>query len=154
MSPELMRPFDMQRARPKASAASVSGQPVLRPRVLVVDDERALRTLYVRLLSPHYETVDCESALDALDALLTSHVDMILTDLDMPGMSGLTLIERARQMRPDLPIVMMTGSPAGDARRARAAAMGVPVLSKPFGSSELLRQLQGAWEQGATPVRP
>ncbi|HEY4000844.1 MAG TPA: response regulator [Candidatus Xenobia bacterium] len=123
-----------QALRPKPVRAAVTRS----PRVLVIDDEATLRSLCSRMLRPRYEVVECTSATQALDLLKASVVDLVLTDLEMPEMTGLALIERLRQSHPELPIILMTGRNAGDARCQRAGNLGVPVLTKPFSQQDLL----------------
>lgn len=76
--------------------------------LLVVDDERSAREGLVRLFKRDYHVVAAESGATAL-ALLDSHeVDLMLCDVRMPGMDGLTLMERAHEQQPELLVVVMT----------------------------------------------
>ncbi|RZO85828.1 MAG: sigma-54-dependent Fis family transcriptional regulator [Kiritimatiellaceae bacterium] len=76
--------------------------------LLVVDDERSAREGLVRLFKRDYHVVAAESGATAL-ALLDSHeVDLMLCDVRMPGMDGLTLMERAHEQQPELVVVVMT----------------------------------------------
>jgi CheY-like chemotaxis protein len=112
-------------------------------RVLIVDDQAdQLATLErgLRLLG-----FDCVAARGAEEALAEiqrdgARIDALLTDLTMPGRSGAALVERVAAMRPDLPILVLTGlvsSPEVLALRAR----GVPILRKPFTAEQLALQL-------------
>lgn len=85
------------------------------PRVLVVDDEDALLRAHARALTRagyHVETAANGDA--AVRALAKGSFDVILSDIDMPGMSGLTLLERVRSFDLDVPVVMITGNPSVD----------------------------------------
>jgi len=76
--------------------------------LLVVDDERSAREGLVRLFKREYHVLAAESGATAL-ALLESHeVDLMLCDVRMPGMDGLTLMERAHKQFPELVVVVMT----------------------------------------------
>jgi len=76
-------------------------------RILVIEDEDKLRrVVQLQLQTSGYEVEQAATAEDALG--LMEHVDLILTDLKLPGMSGLDFLERAHAARPGLPIVMMT----------------------------------------------
>jgi CheY-like chemotaxis protein len=108
--------------------------------VLVVDDEvDQLATLSRGLF---LLDIDCWTARSADEALAKlnrpggERVDVLLTDLTMPGKSGAELIEHARAARPKLPVLVLTGlalSPEVMALRAR----GIPILRKPFTPEEL-----------------
>jgi CheY-like chemotaxis protein len=113
-------------------------------RVLVVEDESAVRTALTKLLGEHgYVVTSCPGAEDALRMLDASSFDLVLTDLLMPNMTGVELLERIQRSRPTLPVVLMTGNSAGlcdDAACDAAAA----VLKKPFARNELFRTLRNA----------
>jgi DNA-binding NtrC family response regulator len=81
------------------------------PRLLVVDDEVThLRALCDTLRDSGYEVEGHTSAADALQALRASPFDLILTDLHMPGTSGIDLLRQALEVDPTLAAVMMTGA--------------------------------------------
>lgn len=75
-------------------------------------------------------------ALERLDEPTSRPFDLLLTDLTMPGASGLQLIERARQRRPDLQVLVITGLHSSEETKA-ARAQGIPVLQKPFNPDQL-----------------
>lgn len=103
--------------------------------ILVVDDEQVqLDTVCRGLLFYGYR---CQSVLsvEAAIAVLADHggtsVDLVLTDLTMPGRSGIDLIERVRKDWPELPIVVFTGlATTADVEIVRK--MNIPLLPKPF----------------------
>ncbi len=117
-------------------------------RVLVVDDDRAVRTvLTVNLGKRGMDVVAVETADDALRALAESPFDLILTDVRMPGRSGLDLLAETRRRWADLPVVVMTGqgsvSDAVDAMRAGAN----DYVLKPIERDALYLVLDRALEQ-------
>ena len=77
-------------------------------RLLLVDDEEEILEL-LRLSFREFESVTAISAAAALDALRQSHFDVLITDIRMPGESGLSLIDRARAADPGLIIIVITG---------------------------------------------
>jgi CheY-like chemotaxis protein len=93
------------------SLTRAGGRPAARPRILVVDDEAGIRAFLTRALS----RVECElvvaaSGSEAVDLFdRAAPIDLLLTDLLMPGMNGLELGRRLRQQIPDLPVVYLTG---------------------------------------------
>ena|SRR5215471_13854000 len=77
-------------------------------RLLLVDDEPEI----LELLTLSFPDFDCEIALNtvsALEILGKVHIDVLITDIKMPGESGLTLIERAKVMSPGLGVIVITG---------------------------------------------
>jgi len=83
-------------------------------RVLVVDDESGLQAAHVRILTAGGFEVDaCNSAEEAVERLRKGNrYSVVVTDLVMPGMSGIDLLEYAHRIDPDLPVVILTGRPS------------------------------------------
>ena len=82
------------------------------PSILIVDDDIALlealpHALNIRLNSMQIDTSD--SAFKALDMIQQNDYDAIVSDIKMPGMDGLTLLEKVRKLRPDTPVLLITG---------------------------------------------
>lgn len=106
--------------------------------MLIVDDELdQLETLRRGLTLLDLECVTARSAAEALALLHTPlSIDVLLTDLTMPGRSGAELLDRARSLRPELPALVLTGlvsSPEVKGLQAR----GIPILRKPFTAERL-----------------
>lgn len=117
-------------------------------RVLIVDDEDALREVYAEMLREEgYEVETARSsaeAIDVLDLLQRSELDVVLSDIQMPGMSGVQLLRAVRERDLDLPVVLITGSPAVDTA-ARAVEYGaLRYLVKPVALDVLLRTVGDA----------
>jgi two-component system cell cycle sensor histidine kinase/response regulator CckA len=109
--------------------------------ILVVDDEKEIRSL-VRLLAERagYRVIEASSADEAL-RILEERVfepNLLLTDIVMPGMSGLALAAQAHHLRPSLPVIFMTGF----ANEYQAELSGSVCLRKPFKAPELLTAIQ------------
>jgi len=80
--------------------------------VLIVDDEDALRRALARTLSKQgYQVVDASSGSLALELLDTHDVDVVVSDIRMPGMDGMALLRLVREQKPDVPFVLLTGTP-------------------------------------------
>src|SRR5213593_1679832 len=84
-------------------------------RVLIVDDEDQLREAYAEMLrDAGYEVETAGNsavAIDVLDLLKRSELDVVLSDIQMPGMNGVQLLRAVRERDLDLPVILMTGSP-------------------------------------------
>jgi PAS domain S-box-containing protein len=125
-------------AQPAADAG-----PLLR--IMVVDDERLVRETLAELFHAAGHAVrtaaSAEEALRLLDA--GEAVDALVTDLVMPGPSGLALIEAARRRRPGLPAVLLTGTPEAvpDTLCDAAEQGGLAVLRKPVSAGEVIAAL-------------
>jgi PAS domain S-box-containing protein len=124
-------------------AADSARPALLRGRVLLVDDDELTRRATRRLLKQlGVEPVDVASGQAALAHLEAGEpFDLLLSDLLMPGMDGLTLAQAAHQRWPGLPVVVITGT-VDEARRTQLLQAGVTaVLGKPFQFEELRAQL-------------
>jgi excisionase family DNA binding protein len=118
-----------------------------RPRVLVVDDEASIRELLSKTLALAEYDVDTSpdgpAALDRLRAASDSY-DLLIADLKMPGMDGLTLIRQVRRISADLPIIIITGF-STESSAIEAVNLGVAgYLTKPFRVPQVLAAAQKA----------
>jgi DNA-binding NtrC family response regulator len=102
-------------------------------RILIVDDEGSLLiTLVANLELEGFDVVGAQDASSALRLLAEQRFDLVLTDIRMPGMSGLDLFRAIRSVRPELPVIMMTAF-AAETVIEQAVQEGVfAVLPKPF----------------------
>lgn len=106
--------------------------------LLVDDDDRLRRILSLRLESAGHTVVEATGGADALSQLEQARPQLVVTDLRMPEMDGMELLERLQIMRPGLPVIMLTAH--GDIPDAVAATRGgaVEFLTKPIDSEALL----------------
>ncbi len=119
-----------------------------RGRILVVDDEANARTALVTLLSDEGFTV--ESAADgfkALPKLDDFAPELLLTDLKMPGMDGLTLMNRARERDPECAVVLMTAHGGVESAVSAMQQGAASYLQKPINMDELLVLIDRAIER-------
>src|SRR5688572_10929360 len=79
-------------------------------KLLIIDDELQIRSLLVDLLGPVYNCSEASSAEDALTALSHETFDLVISDIDMGGMSGLELVPRVHALSPDTVVVMLSGN--------------------------------------------
>ena len=117
-------------------------------RILLVDDDFSLlRLLSLRLEAAGFEVMPVESGELALGSLPGFRPDLLITDLRMDGMDGMTLFEQVHRRHPFLPVIILTAH--GTIPEAvQATKKGVfSFVTKPFESRELLEQIQQALEQ-------
>lgn len=78
-------------------------------RALVVDDDETIRDTLYELLSGHYVCQTAETAAKALARLEADTYDVVLTDISMPGLSGLELLGHVRHRYPNTPVIIISG---------------------------------------------
>ncbi|MEF3273420.1 MAG: response regulator [Chloroflexus sp.] len=108
-------------------------------RILIVDDDPNIRRLVSLALTDDtpYEVSDVSSAEAALLHISRQPVDLLLTDIQMPGMSGIELIQRVRQLDPSTAVVVLTISPESLSPQLKAELQIDYVLSKPTTAEQL-----------------
>lgn len=120
--------------------------------VLVADDEAALRTAASRVLrAGGYKVIEAangEEAL-ALAAAWPGRIDVLLTDVVMPGVGGVELVARISAIDPTIRVVYMSGYPQSHLEAMGGLAGGHAFVDKPFGLDALLAAVQGALTVGA-----
>jgi DNA-binding NtrC family response regulator len=115
-----------------------------RPNILVVDDEDQVRDLMTRLIGCH--KVGTLSASNAREALALfeecpEQVHAVVTDMNMPGMSGLELSLRLREMNPNLPVLMVSGNFDDNLVRSLMDCRNYHLLRKPFTLEQFTKKL-------------
>jgi PAS domain S-box-containing protein len=112
--------------------------------VMIVDDEEALVALAKEMLTQlGYETVGFESSTAALQAIRAEprRFDLVLTDEAMPDLVGTELAQEIRQIRPELPIILMSGHGGAQLAQTAAAVGAQEVLRKPLQARDLAESL-------------
>jgi excisionase family DNA binding protein len=127
---ESQRPRSI-RPHPESAATATSRNG--RPRILVVDDEEGIRDLLAKTLQlAEYDVDLAEDGRAALERLQLMPYDLLITDLRMPGVDGITVIREARRLKADLPVIIITGY-STEATAIEAIDLGVQgYLTKPF----------------------
>jgi two-component system cell cycle sensor histidine kinase/response regulator CckA len=121
-------------------AATPVDPPESRPVVLIVDDEDMIRTLVRSLLEANgYRVVEAENGRRAVEVLQQDleDVDLLITDVRMPGLTGPELVRQMRAERPALPIIFISGY-TGDAEMDHPACRATEYIAKPFPLPNLL----------------
>ncbi len=113
-------------------------------RILVVEDEDGVRDIVSRILrKAGYEVHAAADPAEALRLVQQQHLqmDVLLTDIIMPGMSGTQLAAELRRTRPDLPVLFMSGYTSGPAPGGQEIPADAPLLHKPFQTEQLLNAM-------------
>jgi DNA-binding NtrC family response regulator len=113
------------------------------PSILIVDDERGLLTSLVMAFETHgYRSAGAASAAEALDLLRGIPFDVILTDLVMPGMDGLSLMDRVHADFPDMVIILMTGGATVESAVRALKGGESDYVVKPFRVAEIFHVVE------------
>ena len=136
--------LDSQRPRGGTRPANATApvRPVTgatRPRVLVVDDEASIRDLLSKTLAlAEYDVDVAPDGRSALERMRLYPYDLLIADLKMPGMDGLTVIREAKRYKGDLPVIIITGF-STESSAIEAVNLGVAgYLTKPFRVPQVL----------------
>ncbi len=140
-------PADVSRPRPPGG-----GRVLSKATVLVVDDEELYRRALERILSRvGYQVLTARDASEALSIVGEQPVDLMLSDVKMPGINGLELVRQAHEILPDLPCIVITGYGSAEKSVEALKAGAYWYLEKPFDQAHLdvvRRLVQQAIEHG------
>jgi CheY-like chemotaxis protein len=133
---------------PTGEAVSATPDPTGEPRllILVVDDEEGLRDLVCRTLQAEgYSTLEAGHGAEALEVMEAAPgpVDLVVTDVVMPGMDGRELGRRISQRWPELPILYISAYDVNDIFRRGSPRQSAPFLQKPFPLDGLVTIVRG-----------
>jgi two-component system response regulator AtoC len=118
--------------------------------VLVVDDDSAMRELVVSLLEDEgIHALAAGTGGEALERLAEFDTDVVLSDIRMPGRSGVELLGEIRELRPDTPVVLMTAFGSIDSAVEAMRAGAFDYITKPFKKDVLFVALEKAFERRA-----
>ncbi len=124
--------------------------PSCKQRILVIDDEPDIReTLDMFLSSLGYEVSTAESGHTAVEQVQREAFDLVITDIRMPGMSGVDVMAALRRINPGLPVIVVSGyiSEESGLRCSEAGAVGI--IGKPFRLDDLLHVVQVALHEAS-----
>lgn len=118
--------------------------------VLVVEDEAVVRTVVIEVLHQlgyrALEAIDAETALQIIDS--PQPIDLLVSDIGLPGMNGRAMAGAARQRRPELKVLLMTGYAAEAAAAGGFLEPGMQLITKPFTVEMLARRIGDMFESG------
>lgn len=117
-------------------------------RVLVVDDDEMARNTLVELLTVSgYSTAPAESAPAAVEVMKQGGIDLVLTDMHMPGSSGLDLIEEIKRIDDSVPVILITGYPSVNTAVDAMKRGAVDFLPKPFDFNMVAHMVRKALQE-------
>ena len=117
-------------------------------RILIVDDEESIRSSLERLLSyEKYKALTAADGAAALDLAANERIDIVLLDIKMPGMDGLEVLGKLKELRPDLPVIIISGH-GTIATAVDATKLGAfDFLEKPIDMERLLLTVRNGINQ-------
>jgi len=116
-------------------------------KILIVDDEEGMRRLLARLLfKAGYETALAANGAEALALVGSDHFDLVVTDIKMPEMDGLQLLQEIRAFDPELPVVVITAYGTVENAVAALRAGARDYITKPFENDDILLTIERVFE--------
>jgi DNA-binding NtrC family response regulator len=119
-------------------------------RILVIDDERSIRNTLKEILEfEKYQVELAEDGFKALELLKTSDFDVILCDIKMPGMDGIEVLQKVEEIKPDTPVVMVSGHGNIDTAVESIKKGAFDFIEKPLDLNRLLITLRNAMDKSS-----
>ncbi len=117
-------------------------------KILIVDDEEGMRRLLVRVLAREgYQAAAVKSGVEAMRRISGESFDLVITDIQMPGMDGLALLEELKSFDPALPVMVITAYGTVESAVQALRAGAYDYLTKPFESDEIKLTVAKALER-------
>jgi two-component system cell cycle response regulator CpdR len=117
--------------------------------ILLAEDDDAMRQFLSAALTRAGHRVTCRRNGRAAAAALNTRYDLLIADVNMPGVDGIELARRARENDPDLPVMFVTGFAGETQRGGEPIIPGATILSKPFQLRDLVAQVRQLLLKGA-----
>jgi two-component system chemotaxis response regulator CheY len=122
--------------------------------VLIVEDDAATRRLYKFLLmNGGYEVLEAEDGVAALEQLARNHCELVITDMNMPRMDGMELIQAIRRDYADVYVILITAFGTPDIEKQALRIGANDYLAKPFDFEELERRVRAFFTNRTTSAR-
>ncbi len=113
-----------------------NGTPMVR--IMIIEDDEEMRSLLEDFFEAEgFKTDSASNGADALRILSKNHFDLVITDIRMPGLTGLDILPTIRRLKPEIPIIVMTAYASDDARRRSLERGATAYLEKPVHLSKL-----------------
>lgn len=123
------------------------------PSILVVDDELSMREFLKILLEKEgYEVSTAADAASAIDQIESAGFDLVISDIKMPGMGGLTLLEKIKDIDNSLPVIMITAYASPENAVVAMKSGAFDYITKPFKVDEIIKIIKSAISSGSPAV--
>ena len=119
----------------------------MKKRILVVDDDNMNLTRTRIILGKDYDVLLADSGMEALVKLKNEKADMVLLDIDMPGMNGIETFEQMKDLELDIPVIFLTASGLEEDVVSAIRLGAVNYLKKPFRPQELMKRVAQEFEK-------
>lgn len=139
---------ELQRGDGPSDSTSDSGSNSGRPRLLLVEDDDALRRSLVRILRREYAIDEAADGQEATEKLTKRTYDVVLSDINLPHASGVDLLRRVREHDLDVPVILMTGQPSIETAIQAVDLGAFTYLRKPFENGAVEQALSRASKLG------
>ena len=107
-------------------------------RIMIIEDDKEMRSLLKDFFEEEgFEIDSASNGVDALRMLSGDHFDLVITDIQMPGLTGLDILPRIRRLKPETPIIVMTAYGSDEVRRRSLERGATTYLEKPIRLSKL-----------------
>ncbi len=120
------------------------------PRILIIEDEAAIRRVLGKILteeSNDYEVVEASDGLEGINKIKDEDYDLVLCDIKMPKMDGVEVLEAARKLKPEIPMVMISGHGDLDTAVNTMRLGAFDYISKPPDLNRLLNTVRNALDR-------
>jgi len=115
--------------------------------ILIVDDEKNyLLVLEALLVDAGYEVITCDNAREALEVTTSHDLDLVITDMRMPGVDGMEFLAQLRGLQPEIPVIMMTAYATVEKAVEAMRRGAFDYVTKPFKNEELILTIRKALE--------
>jgi DNA-binding NtrC family response regulator len=117
-------------------------------KILIVDDELDILELLEMIITERtpYQVITTNNSLEVPPLLKESSIDLLITDLRMPGLSGMDLIREAKKILPDMPIIVITAYGSSQSAEESIAEGAYDYITKPFRKDQILITINRAME--------
>ena len=119
----------------------------MRKCILVVDDDVINLKRTKLILDKHYDLILAKSGQEALDKLITEDIDLVLLDIEMPGMNGIETFKRMKEDNIEVPVIFLTASGYEVDVMAAITLGAVNYVKKPFLPKDLLERIAKEFEK-------
>jgi len=127
----------------------------MKKHILIIDDQHEVRRMLragIETLDPEYKVLDLPSAEESLVVISVQPVDLLITDIGLPGISGLELMQKVRKRNPGLKLILITGLPDPVVRQQVADAGAEAYFMKPVPMAAFLEAVQNALKEAGVPT--